>query len=220
MSHIDVYRRQVMIQRMHSLGCSQSETFVKYLSLQSDVDLLWTACLNTKSMNISIIFVYLTHLFFFFASSWFFIHFTNCQNEYNISIEPLDSVEFVFYCTSSLMPNMWHEAWCRFCTSVTENINSFEQMPSQCSCSYKLRFEDIGRQLRCECIMSDVFGRSSEPAYVNTATILPGLSAISLNFTFPRALLCYQWMKSPRTIKHLSFFSFEGVGLLPSCIKT
>ncbi|KAL8108441.1 187-kDa microtubule-associated protein AIR9 isoform X1 [Apium graveolens] len=65
-----------------------------------------------------------------------------------------------------------------FFASEMENINSFEQMPSQCSCSYKLRFEDIGRRLQCECIVSDVFGRSSEPAYVKTTTISAGFPKI------------------------------------------
>lgn len=52
----------------------------------------------------------------------------------------------------------------------------WEPLSSQRSCSYKLRFEDIGRRLRCECIVSDVFGRSSEPAYAETEPVLPGTS--------------------------------------------
>ncbi|GAV67239.1 LRR_4 domain-containing protein [Cephalotus follicularis] len=54
----------------------------------------------------------------------------------------------------------------------------YEPLPSQRSCSYKLRLEDIGRCLKCECIVTDVFGRSSEPAYVETAPILPGMPRI------------------------------------------
>ncbi|KAL3833703.1 hypothetical protein ACJIZ3_008439 [Penstemon smallii] len=62
-----------------------------------------------------------------------------------------------------------------FCSSETGNDKSFEAFPSQRSCSYKVRFEDIGRYLRCECIVTDVFGRSSEPANAETASVLPGI---------------------------------------------
>ncbi|KAL0398272.1 UNVERIFIED_CONTAM: microtubule-associated protein AIR9 [Sesamum radiatum] len=62
-----------------------------------------------------------------------------------------------------------------FFSSETENEKSFEPFPSQRSCSYKVRFEDIGRYLRCECIVTDVFGRSSEPAYAETSSVLPGV---------------------------------------------
>ncbi|XP_068657633.1 187-kDa microtubule-associated protein AIR9-like isoform X2 [Aristolochia californica] len=59
----------------------------------------------------------------------------------------------------------------------TEN-QSFEPLPSQRSCSYKMRLEDIGRCLRCECIVTDVFGRSSGPASAVTSPILPGIPKI------------------------------------------
>ncbi|KAL6500611.1 187-kDa microtubule-associated protein air9 [Orobanche hederae] len=60
-----------------------------------------------------------------------------------------------------------------FFSSETGNEKSFEPFSSQRSCSYKVRFEDIGRYLRCECIVSDVFGRSSEATYAETDSILP-----------------------------------------------
>ncbi|KAI4370946.1 hypothetical protein MLD38_019233 [Melastoma candidum] len=56
--------------------------------------------------------------------------------------------------------------------------NSFEPMPSQRSCIYRARFEDIGRCLRCECVVTDVFGRSTEPAYAKTSPIQPGMPRI------------------------------------------
>ncbi|KAI3455940.1 hypothetical protein Pfo_012603 [Paulownia fortunei] len=62
-----------------------------------------------------------------------------------------------------------------FFSSETGSEKSFEPFPSQRSCSYKVRFEDIGHYLRCECIVTDVFGRSSEPAYAETASVLPGV---------------------------------------------
>uniref|UniRef100_A0A2P2LXJ8 187-kDa microtubule-associated protein AIR9 n=1 Tax=Rhizophora mucronata TaxID=61149 RepID=A0A2P2LXJ8_RHIMU len=65
-----------------------------------------------------------------------------------------------------------------FLSSVTGDRNSFEPLPSQHSCSYKVRLEDIGRHIRCECIVTDVFGRLSEPAYVETAAVLPGMPKI------------------------------------------
>ncbi|OMO92313.1 hypothetical protein COLO4_17682 [Corchorus olitorius] len=61
-----------------------------------------------------------------------------------------------------------------FFTPGTGDSKSFEPLPSQRSCSFKVRFEDIGRCLKCECIVTDVFGRSSEPAYAETAPVLPG----------------------------------------------
>ncbi|XP_057465602.1 187-kDa microtubule-associated protein AIR9 isoform X2 [Actinidia eriantha] len=65
-----------------------------------------------------------------------------------------------------------------FCSSGTGSDMSFEPLPSHHSCSYKVRLEDIGRCLRCECIVTDVFGRSSEPAYAETTPILPGTPRI------------------------------------------
>jgi hypothetical protein len=64
-----------------------------------------------------------------------------------------------------------------YCTSDTGD-KSFEQLPSQRSCSYRLRFEDIGRCLKCECVVTDVFGRSSEAAYLETPPVLPGIPRI------------------------------------------
>ncbi|KVH88206.1 Leucine-rich repeat-containing protein [Cynara cardunculus var. scolymus] len=55
---------------------------------------------------------------------------------------------------------------------------AFEPVQSQSSCSYKLRFDDIGCCFKCECIVTDTFGRSSEPAYVETAPISPGIPKI------------------------------------------
>ncbi|XP_020096671.1 187-kDa microtubule-associated protein AIR9 isoform X2 [Ananas comosus] len=65
-----------------------------------------------------------------------------------------------------------------FCSVGTEDCQSFEPLPTQCSSSYKVRFEDIGQCLKCECIVTDVFGRSSGPATAVTAPILPGIPKI------------------------------------------
>lgn len=54
----------------------------------------------------------------------------------------------------------------------------FEPVQSQCSCSYKLRFDDIGCCFKCECIVTDTFGRCSEPAYSQTAPVAPGFPRI------------------------------------------
>lgn len=62
-----------------------------------------------------------------------------------------------------------------FSSSGTSGERQFEPLPSQRSCSYKVRFEDIGHCLRCECIFTDVFGRSSEPSYAESAPVLPGI---------------------------------------------
>ncbi|CAL9144067.1 unnamed protein product [Musa hybrid cultivar] len=55
---------------------------------------------------------------------------------------------------------------------------SFEPLPSQLSCSYKVRFEDIGRSLKCECTVTDVFGRSSNTVSAQTSAVLPGIPKI------------------------------------------
>ncbi|KAG9439115.1 hypothetical protein H6P81_019280 [Aristolochia fimbriata] len=65
-----------------------------------------------------------------------------------------------------------------FISSADTENQSFEPLPSQRSCSYKMRLEDIGRCLRCDCIVTDVFGRSSEPASAVTSPILPGIPKI------------------------------------------
>lgn len=65
-----------------------------------------------------------------------------------------------------------------FCSSEMMNSRVFEPLPSQQSCSYKVRFEDIGRCLRCECIVTDVFGRSSERAYAETDFVVPGIPRV------------------------------------------
>ncbi|XVF00530.1 hypothetical protein REPUB_Repub04eG0008800 [Reevesia pubescens] len=65
-----------------------------------------------------------------------------------------------------------------FFSSETGDRKSFEPLPSHSSCSFKVHFEDIGRCLKCECVVTDVFGRSSEPAYAETAPVLPGVPRI------------------------------------------
>ncbi|VVB02098.1 unnamed protein product [Arabis nemorensis] len=55
---------------------------------------------------------------------------------------------------------------------------SYEALSTENSCSYKVRFEDIGKYLKCECVVHDVWGRSSEPAYAETGPILPGFPRI------------------------------------------
>ncbi|TQD70518.1 hypothetical protein C1H46_043948 [Malus baccata] len=55
---------------------------------------------------------------------------------------------------------------------------TFEILPPPQSCSYKMRLEDVGRWLKCECVVTDVFGRSTEPVYAETGPILPGIPRI------------------------------------------
>ncbi|XP_038970512.1 187-kDa microtubule-associated protein AIR9-like [Phoenix dactylifera] len=65
-----------------------------------------------------------------------------------------------------------------FCSVGTGDYQSFEPLPSQRSCSYRIRLEDIGRCLKCECTISDVFGRSSESVSAVTTPILPAIPKI------------------------------------------
>ncbi|KAJ0081734.1 hypothetical protein Patl1_11265 [Pistacia atlantica] len=67
-----------------------------------------------------------------------------------------------------------------FCSSEGDD-KSFEPLPTQRSCSYKVRLEDVGRCLKCECIVTDVFGRSSELAYAETTPVLPGYLRFKFN---------------------------------------
>ncbi|XP_078162701.1 outer arm dynein light chain 1 protein isoform X2 [Carex rostrata] len=43
---------------------------------------------------------------------------------------------------------------------------------------YKLRYEDIGRCIKCECTVVDAFGRSSVPASATTSSVVPGIPKI------------------------------------------
>ncbi|XP_034210939.1 187-kDa microtubule-associated protein AIR9 isoform X3 [Prunus dulcis] len=63
-------------------------------------------------------------------------------------------------------------------SSKVGDEKTFELLPAQHSCSYKMRLEDVGRCLKCECIVTDVFGRSTEPVYAETGPILPGIPRI------------------------------------------
>ncbi|KAJ7969079.1 187-kDa microtubule-associated protein AIR9-like [Quillaja saponaria] len=65
-----------------------------------------------------------------------------------------------------------------FCSSDMGDGELYDPLLTQSSCSYKVRFEDIGHRLKCECIVTDVFGRSSEPVYVETSYVLPGVPKI------------------------------------------
>jgi len=67
----------------------------------------------------------------------------------------------------------------RFRSPESGDKISYEALSSEISCSYKVRFEDIGRCLKCECVVHDVFGRSSELAYAETDPISPGFMHFS-----------------------------------------
>uniref|UniRef100_A0A803N0W9 Uncharacterized protein n=1 Tax=Chenopodium quinoa TaxID=63459 RepID=A0A803N0W9_CHEQI len=64
-------------------------------------------------------------------------------------------------------------------SSDSEDVRSWELLSSESSCSYRLRYEDIDRCLRSECIVTDVFGRSSEPVYTESTPIMPGTPRIN-----------------------------------------
>ncbi|MCO5582339.1 hypothetical protein L7F22_036233 [Adiantum nelumboides] len=51
---------------------------------------------------------------------------------------------------------------------------SFETLPLQRTSSYKVRSEDVDYVLRCECTMTDVFGRNMEPVAAMTSLVSPG----------------------------------------------
>ncbi|XP_004488268.1 187-kDa microtubule-associated protein AIR9 isoform X2 [Cicer arietinum] len=65
-----------------------------------------------------------------------------------------------------------------FCSSELGGSFSYEPLPNQNSCSYRVRLEDIGHCLKCECVVTDVFGRSAEVVYIETTPVLPGIPRI------------------------------------------
>jgi hypothetical protein len=66
--------------------------------------------------------------------------------------------------------------WLR--SSHPDSTESFEPLPSQRACTYRVRLEDVGYCLRCECILTDVFGRSGEPAFAVTPLVTSGLPKV------------------------------------------
>ena len=66
----------------------------------------------------------------------------------------------------------WSRSW------QPESTEHFETLPAQRSCTYKVRLEDVGYCLRCEGIISDVFGRSAEPAFIITPPVAPGFPRV------------------------------------------
>lgn len=66
----------------------------------------------------------------------------------------------------------WSRSW------QQESTEAFDPLTSQRSCTYKVRLEDVGYCLRCEGIISDVFGRSAEPAFITTPPIAPGFPRV------------------------------------------
>eukprot|EP01018_Ginkgo_biloba_P031074 Gb_01915 [translate_table: standard] len=66
--------------------------------------------------------------------------------------------------------------WLR--SSECGGTETFEPLLLQRSCSYKVRLEDVGYWLRCECVVTDIFGRSAEPVSAITGPVSPGMPKI------------------------------------------
>ncbi|MCO5590466.1 hypothetical protein L7F22_044436 [Adiantum nelumboides] len=73
----------------------------------------------------------------------------------------------------------WHKykkdvkyQWLRSSSSGVST--SYETLPLQRTSSYKVRSEDVNDVLRCECTMTDVFGRNMEPVAAMTSLVSPG----------------------------------------------
>ncbi|CAM6096301.1 unnamed protein product [Calypogeia fissa] len=58
------------------------------------------------------------------------------------------------------------------------DAEDFETIALQRACTYKVRLEDVGYCMRCECIISDIFGRVAEPVSCVTPPVGPGLPRI------------------------------------------
>ncbi|KAJ1287736.1 hypothetical protein BS78_02G033400 [Paspalum vaginatum] len=93
------------------------------------------------------------------------------ERETLTAVEQIPSSEIQQHLWSNYKKEMKYQ-W--FVSSGSGEDTSFEPLATQCSRSYKVRFEDIGRCLKCECFVTDVFGRSSELVSAVTAPVLPG----------------------------------------------
>ncbi|KAH9288233.1 hypothetical protein KI387_032350, partial [Taxus chinensis] len=58
--------------------------------------------------------------------------------------------------------------------SESGDSQTFEALLIQRSCSYKVRLEDVGCWLQCECVVSDIFDRSSEHVSAISGPVSPG----------------------------------------------
>lgn len=67
--------------------------------------------------------------------------------------------------------------WSRSC--APDVIDIFEALPLQRGCSYKVRSEDIGFSMHCECVVTDIFGRMASPVSVVTSIVAPGMPNVS-----------------------------------------
>ncbi|XP_057433687.1 187-kDa microtubule-associated protein AIR9 isoform X2 [Lotus japonicus] len=65
-----------------------------------------------------------------------------------------------------------------FISSEVGDNFTYDPLPNQSSCSYRVRLEEIGRCLKCECVVTDVFGRLGEVVYIETAPVLPGIPRV------------------------------------------
>ncbi|XP_057544940.1 187-kDa microtubule-associated protein AIR9 [Amaranthus tricolor] len=93
--------------------------------------------------------------------------------------EMLTAVEVIP--NSESQQDIWgkYKKYVKYIWYHSDSGDVWEIFSSENSCSYKLRFDDIDRYLRCECIVTDVFGRSSEPVHTEIIHILPGIPRIS-----------------------------------------
>eukprot|EP00244_Chara_vulgaris_P002825 TRINITY_DN14979_c0_g1_i1.p1 TRINITY_DN14979_c0_g1~~TRINITY_DN14979_c0_g1_i1.p1 ORF type:complete len:562 (+),score=91.22 TRINITY_DN14979_c0_g1_i1:208-1893(+) len=58
------------------------------------------------------------------------------------------------------------------------NGGKFSEIRQQRSCTYKVKLEDVGCYLRCECIVSDVFDRTAPPVYARSQCVVAGTPQI------------------------------------------
>ncbi|XP_062189872.1 187-kDa microtubule-associated protein AIR9-like [Phragmites australis] len=97
------------------------------------------------------------------------------ERETLTAVEQIPRNEFQQHIWNNYKKEMKYQ-W--FVSNGSGVYQSFEPLAIQCSRSYKVLFEDIGRCLKCECFVTDVFGRSSELVSAVTAPILPGTPKI------------------------------------------
>jgi hypothetical protein len=58
--------------------------------------------------------------------------------------------------------------------SAPGSSERFSPLPNQRSVSYKVRLDDVGCHLKCDCTVVDIFGRAAEPVACVTEVVRAG----------------------------------------------
>jgi hypothetical protein len=86
-----------------------------------------------------------------------------------------------FTIIQTLNPNFLHPSGRS--RSAPGSSERFTPLPNQRSVSYKVRLDDVGCHLKCDCTVVDIFGRAAEPVACVTEVVRAGEKGLGvLNF--------------------------------------